>query len=205
MPNGLITALIVIVLLAIVVFVVVKVVGFISLLKEVRNSVKEMKEREQKYIAMSTEELAQLNDEELFEAVSARVDDAICTEDDIATEIESVNKEKRVFYSAYWYEAEVNNGGLCQYFTNSSRATAPYLSEALEIIGAIKHKEHFDKFIDDNNIDVNDLSMFECEDVDEFEEKTKIFDFDKFDEKFYEIGSIEEYLVKYARENIDKF
>ena len=205
MKKGLITALIVIVLLAIVVFVVVKVAGFISLLKEVRNSVKEMKEREQRYIAMSIEELAQLNDEELFSAISARVDDAISTEDDNTVAIESADKEKRVFYSAYWYEAEVNNGGLCQYFTNSSRATAPYLSETLEIIGAIKHKEHFDKFIDDNNIDVNDLSMFECEGVDEFEEKTKIFDFDEFDSKFYEMGSIEEYLVKYARENIDKF
>ena len=205
MPNGLITALIVIVLLAIVVFVVMKVVGFISLLKEVRNSVKEMKEREQKYIAMSTEELSALNDEELFSAISDRVDDEIYYSDDVESALANANKQKQIFYTAYWYEAEVNNGGLCQYFANSSRATAPYLSEALEIIGAIKHKEHFDKFIDDNNIDVNDLSMFECEDVDEFEEKTKIFDFDKFDEKFYELGSIEEYLVKYARENIDKF
>ena len=196
MKKGLIIATVIVV-------VVLIFVGLLAL--KTFSIIGNFKSQMKKHTQMSIEELSALNDEELFSAISDRVDDEIYYSDDVESALANANKQKQIFYTAYWYEAEVNNGGLCQYFTNSSRATAPYLSEALEIIGAIKHKEHFDKFIDDNNIDVNDLSMFEREDVDEFEEKTKIFDFDKFDEKFYELGSIEEYLVKYARENIDKF
>ncbi len=37
---------------------------------------------------------------------------------------------------------EVNNGGLCQFFVNSSREFAPDLSAALDAIGALEHKKY---------------------------------------------------------------
>ncbi|KAA6456923.1 DUF4375 domain-containing protein [Acidobacteria bacterium AB60] len=43
---------------------------------------------------------------------------------------------QRVFSSVWALEAEVNNGGLSQYFFNSSRFTAPFVIEALVTIGA---------------------------------------------------------------------
>ena len=45
---------------------------------------------------------------------------------------------QKVFSSIWALESEVNNGGFSQYFFNDSCATAPFVSEALEIIGAPK-------------------------------------------------------------------
>jgi prepilin signal peptidase PulO-like enzyme (type II secretory pathway) len=47
-----------------------------------------------------------------------------------------LTKEQILAYSLYMFEMEVNNGGLCQFFVNSSRECAPFISEALEAIGA---------------------------------------------------------------------
>src|SRR5579862_7273844 len=43
---------------------------------------------------------------------------------------------QKVFSSVWAVESEVNNGGFSQYFTNSSAETAPFVAEALNIIGA---------------------------------------------------------------------
>ena len=87
--------------------------------------------------------------------------------------------------------------------------TAPYLSEALEIIGAKEQKALFDKFVKDNDIDVNDLSMFETDDVDEYIEKTELLDFDSFDNSYYKLdennSNVYDLLKVYARENVEKF
>jgi hypothetical protein len=45
---------------------------------------------------------------------------------------------QKVFSSIWAVESEVNNGGFSQYFLNDSCETAPFVSEALEIIGAPK-------------------------------------------------------------------
>ena len=101
-------------------------------------------------------------------------------------------------------EAEVNNGGLCQFFVNSSSECAPYTSKALEVVGAISIKDLFDDFITTNNIDVNDLSSFKISSVDDFEEQTQRYDFDSFDEKFYEETSLHQQIIEYSRKNIDE-
>jgi hypothetical protein len=43
---------------------------------------------------------------------------------------------QKVFSSIWAVESEVNNGGFSQYFQNSSAETAPFVVEALSIIGA---------------------------------------------------------------------
>lgn len=43
---------------------------------------------------------------------------------------------QRVFSSIWSVESEVNNGGFAEYFRNSGTETAPFVVEALEIIGA---------------------------------------------------------------------
>ena len=99
--------------------------------------------------------------------------------------------------------SEVNNGGLCQFFVNSSRAFAPFVSESLFAVGADKTKELFDNFISENNIDLKDLNSFIITDLSEFAEQNQRYPFDDFDNKYYEIGEINHLLIKYARENID--
>lgn len=61
----------------------------------------------------------------------------------------------------------------------------------------------FDNFIEDNGIDVNDLTSFEISDIDEYEAQTQRFDFDSFDDKFYEDENFHQLIIDYARKNID--
>ena len=56
-----------------------------------------------------------------------------------------------------------------------------------------------------NKIDLTDLSYFDIDEVDEFEEKTQAYPFDEYDDAFYNMEPIETYLKKYIREHITDF
>lgn len=114
--------------------------------------------------------------------------------------------EQLVVISTMTYYDEMMNGGLCQFFTNSSRVFAPILSTNLEKINAAKHKIHFDKFIKKNKIDVKVLDSFDSDEVDEFIEQYDKFPFEEYDLEFYDIDSKSEDLCKliieYAKNNL---
>lgn len=152
-----------------------------------------------KFRAMGKEKLLALDDEVLYGAIACICDDAVY---DIKEA--DVTKEQKLFYSLTRFEAEVNNGGLCQFFVNSSGACAPYISEALDAIGAQRIKALYDAFIADNKIDVNDLSSFKINTVEEYEAQTQRFDYDSFDEAFYKDEEFHKRMIDYVRKNIDK-
>lgn len=173
--------------------------------KELKKSIEESKEKEILYLNMSNEDLASLSDDELFEAVLYRTEHRVDGFDEWEEGVNSLNNTQKIFYSINWLEVEVNNGGLCQFFVNSSRIVAPYISEYMSIIGANEHKELFDKFITDNSIDLSNLSSFVIDDVDEYEKQTERYSFDDYDDIFYEMKPLEVYLKKFAREHIEDF
>lgn len=175
--------------------------GIINFFKNVKKEINNIK-RQNAYIQMNTEEMAGLNDEELFQAVGVRIESKIHKKYTMEEGLTTLNEYEKAFYSTYYLETEVNNGGLCQYFVNSSRATAPYVSEGLTLIGAERHRKAFDDFVKHNNIDVTDLSSFIIKDVKEFEEQEKRYPFDEYDHAFYEMESIESYLIPFVRENL---
>ena len=55
-------------------------------------------------------------------------------------DISQLDDNEKVFFVLYIFNLEIQNGGLCQFFVNSSRAYATLISEYLEIIGALEHK-----------------------------------------------------------------
>ena len=55
---------------------------------------------------------------------------------------------------------ELQNGGLCQFFVNSSRSLAPYVDECLKMVGAEEHRKLFAEFVANNQIDLNNLDSF---------------------------------------------
>lgn len=63
--------------------------------------------------------------------------------------------------------------------------------------------EEFKKFVDENQINLNDLSSFVCYEIDEYQEKTKIYPFDDFDNFYYENAEVAELLITYIRNNIE--
>ncbi len=173
--------------------------------RELKKSIEESQEKDTLYLSMSNEDMACLSDDELFEAVLSRAEHKVDSFEEWEEGVNSLNNSQKIFYSINWLEVEVNNGGLCQFFVNSSRMVAPYISEYMGIIGADDHKNLFDNFIAENNIDLNNLSSFDIDDADEYEKQTERYPFDDYDDAFYGMEALEGYLKKFARENLKDF
>lgn len=115
---------------------------------------------------------------------------------------------KRIFYIVNYFDMEIQNGGLCQFFVNSSRLVAPYILECLIKINAVSYKELLETFIADNHISLDDLDSFIIDDVSQFEVQMSRYPFDEFDDSYYELYEkepLENLLMNYARQHIDDF
>ena len=121
--------------------------------------------KDAEYLRMSVDELRALSDEELFYAVMVRTERKVDGFEDWEEGVNSLNFQQKVFYSVNWLEIEVNNGGLCQFFVNSSRMVAPFVSEYMAVIGADEHKRLYDDFVQQNGIDLCELSSFDVDDL----------------------------------------
>lgn len=148
---------------------------------------------------MSKEKLLTLDDDDFFEAMMLR-----CMEPPNGIRNFSATHEQKTYYTLMNFLLEVENGGLCQFFVNTSGECAPYVSDSLEEVGELALKNRYDDFIADNQIDVNNLSFFQIEGRRDFEALANMYDFDSFDDAFYEDQTLYQTIIDYARENIDK-
>ena len=177
----------------------------ISLRKQFKDIFKEQMKKEAAYLQMSTSELAQLSDDELFSAIWARTENIVSSKEDLLEGFLSLNEKQRIFYAVYYLEMEVYNGGLCQFFVNSSRMVAPIVSEYMSIIGATEHKNLYDTFIEKHQIDTQDLSSFDCETVEVFQSQYERYPFDEYDDAFCELEPLQTYLTQFVKENIEAY
>ncbi|MBQ3082000.1 MAG: DUF4375 domain-containing protein [Clostridia bacterium] len=164
-----------------------------------------MKKKEALYMSMTHKELSSLSDDCFFEAIMYRTEHWVGLYEQWEEGVNSLNPYQKIFYSVNWLAAEVNNGGLCQFFVNSSRMVAPYVSEYMSAIGAMEHKKLFDKFVSDNNIDLNNLSSFDVDSFEEFNEQSERYPFDEYDDAFFNLTPLEEYLTQFAKEHLEHF
>lgn len=175
-------------------------------MKDSANEIKELAQQDEKYLKMSEEELCALDDGDLCYAISLRTWEKVSSAEDIEQEMSMLNKKEQIFYALDLLLMEVGNGGLCQFFGNSSSFVAPLISECLETIGAKYHKELYDSFVKDNDIDFGNLNKFTYESENQYSALYEQYPFDEFDEKFYgEIEAFEECLAKFIRNNISSF
>lgn len=161
-----------------------------------------------RYLAMTSDQLSALTDTELYEAIGYRAERAMKESFESGVDKGVATDEQIIFFSLNTFDMEIQNGGLCQFFVNSSRAFASTLSEALEVVGALPYKELYDRFIADNGIDLDDLDAFDIDDVNDYAEKTKLYPFDDFDDRYYELyqsDPLSAYLVKFVRDNLNDF
>lgn len=179
--------------------------GFIKQTIDFRKSFKEQAQRDSAYIQMSPDELYQLSDDELLNAVWIRTESVVSSKDDLLEGFNSLNEEQRIFYAVNYLEMEVNNGGLCQFFVNSSRMVAPIVSEYMGIIDATEHKKLYDTFIEKHQINLFDLSSFDCETVETFQSQYERYPFDEYDDAFYELEPLQNYLIPFVKKHIKKF
>lgn len=150
-------------------------------------------------------ELLTLSDEDLFEAVYFQNLDIAESAEDEEKELEQFTGPRRIVYILGLFDVEMQNGGLCQFFVNSSRAVAPYVSESLKCVGADEHMNLFQEFITTNHIDVSNLESFKVFSKRGYIKQTKRFDFDSFDDKYYELPPLQEKVVAYIKNNINEF
>ncbi len=177
---------------------------FFRLMKDAPKIKAAMEQQQAAYTAMTMAEFSALPDEELLYAALIRTEGKInyeAQEESFA----ALSQPQKVLYALNSLESEVNNGGLCQFFVNSSRLMAPYISEYLGIIGAEAHKQLFDHFIQVNGIDVRDLSSFRIQRMADFEKQAKRYPFDEYDDAFYALHSLEEPLKAYIKSNLSFF
>lgn len=161
-----------------------------------------------KMVKMSPEELLSLDDETLCNTLKIRLSWEFRWGKSRENYAEAHRGAKRVFYVVRQYDEEINNGGLCQYFINSSRLAAPYLVSSLHEIGAGKYAELLSDFLTANGIDVNDLSSFIVKDLSEFQEQNERYPFDAYDNAFYALYGEEpliNILMAYVRKHIEEF
>ena len=161
---------------------------------DIKNHEKKMNE----YKNMSAAELKELPDDALY--------DLLCETlyyDADSDEIDKYNPVQLTILTVMNFDAEIQNGGLCQFFVNSSRNYAPYVVESLGKIGADDSAKLYADFVRDNNIDVNDLSSFDIYDEEEFEKQEDRYPFDDFDDAYDENYEIEKLLLAYARNNLN--
>lgn len=178
---------------------------FLKTIVQASKVAKEYQKRQEQYLKLPSEALKSLSDSELFEAVLTRTEKKVCSFDKLMDGLHSLSDPEQVFYVTSYYEAEVNNGGLCQFFVNSSREVAPLLSECLDKISASEHRKLFDDFILTNRITLNDLSSFVIQDIKEYESQTKRYPFDDFDNAFFTLTPIQEILPSYIRMHLTDF
>ena len=168
-----------------------------------------LQNNKKRYLSMSGEQLASLSDTELYEAIMYRtehiVDAVLMAGGEWEDGVNAMNPSQKLVYSLNWLELEIQNGGIVQFFSNSSRMTAPFVSEYLSLVGAYEHQKLYDDFIVNNGIDLNDLSPFDIDDLSEFAALYEKYPSDAFDDAWYTLDSIEIYLVQYIREHLADF
>ena len=100
---------------------------------------------------------------------------------------------------------EIQNGGLCQFFVNSSRSLAPYVNACLKTVRAEAHNQLFAEFVANNQLDLHNLDSFKITDIEEYASQTERYDFDAFDNAYYELTPLQDYIVAYIKANITEF
>ena len=161
--------------------------------------------QEERYLQMDAYQLSVLKDDELLDAIWTRAEHVVSSQDNPAEGFSLLNTQQKIFYAVNYLEMEVNNGGLCQFFVNSSRIVAPLISEYLGVIGASQHKKLYDTFIEKHKINLADLSSFDSVTVEAFQSQYSRYPFEEYDDAFYELESLRDHLIPFAKKHIEKF
>ena len=151
------------------------------------------------------EDLLKLSDDKLFETVYLQLLELVESFEDEETALSQIRPVQRIVYILSIYDMEMQNGGLCQFFVNSSRALAPDVKPCLKTVGAEEHYRLFADFVTENRLCLQNLDSFEITDVEEYAAQMNRYDFESFDTAYYELEPLEAKIVAYIKTNIADF
>lgn len=149
--------------------------------------------------------LLKLPDSQMYESVYLQNLDIVDSYADEETALSQTDPVRRTLFILSIYDMEIQCGGLCQFFVNSSRTLAPHILACLETVGATEHMQLFSGFVTDNAIDLFNLDSFRVPDVLEYAAQTKRYDFEKFNDRYTQLTPLQTYMVRYIRANPESF
>ena len=126
----------------------------------------------------NADEILTMEDNEMYDALITRFMDA---------EPKALNQKQLTVAALITFDAEMMNGGLCQFFANDYSGYAQYISDALGEVGAIEMQEHYSSFVTQNEIDVTQMDSFRIVSVQDYLTQHARFPYQSFDNTFSEI------------------
>lgn len=175
-----------------------------SLMSEIKNMKEMTPEERERILSMSTEELSNLSDEDLLEAIDLRVDSKLLDSENVLDVFASLNEIQKAFAYVQSYDGDMVIS-IAYFFKGMNKVLAPYMSRALETLGAYDHKRLFDNFVRENGINLYDLSEFAVDGERQEKKLRKRYPIEQYDEEFSQLKNLDEYLVEYIRMNIKEF
>lgn len=164
-------------------------------------------QRMKNYLSVTAEELVCMPDIELFAVPWYQLTKKYgITKAKTLAELERFNKVQQIFWAVNIYEQK-SYGGILEFLTSEYNYVAPFLTEALNAIGATKHSKQLVGFMERNGIVASTLTDF-C--VGGLKRKVKSVKLDElrskygaaaFDIEYAKLEPIEKYLIPYIREN----
>ncbi len=156
--------------------------------------------------AIHGEDLLTLTNDEISFEVYRNLLDLADTFPSEADALSEMSPQQRTVYILNIYDMEMQNGGLCQFFVNSSRRLAPDLDACMETVGAEEHRQLLAEFVSKNNIDLQDLDSFNIFSIQDYTKQTERYDFDSYDNAYYmELPPLSDYIANYIKANITHF
>ncbi len=157
------------------------------------------------YREADIEELTKLDDHSLYEAIGSRILAKIDFNNYEAS-FSALNEFEQTFWVVYEFDAEVLNGGLCQYFGNNRGRDFNRIVDDLNKIGAEDYASLYSDFVKENKINVKEFSDGWDEN---WETRYNKYPYDKFDDAFGKIymeeKALDSYLAEYVRANSEYF
>lgn len=150
------------------------------------------------YTTVNPDEILTMEDLDMYDALIMRFMDA---------DPNTLNEKQLTVAALITFDAEMMNGGLCQFFVNDYNGYAQYVSDALGEVGAVEMQKHYSSFLSQNEIDVTQMDSFRIGSVQDYVKQFESFPYEEFDNTFSEIYGKEnlgDMLLSYVRLHEDE-
>lgn len=145
------------------------------------------------HTTLTAEEILALEDGEMYDALILRFMDVAPN---------TLNPGCLTVATLITFDAEMMNGGLCQFFVNDYNGYAQYIADALGEVGAVELQKHYSDFLSQNQIDVTQMESFRISGVQDYVKQLERFPYESFDHTFselYQKENLREILLAYVR------
>ena len=126
----------------------------------------------------NADEILTMEDHEMYDTLITRF---------MGAEPKALNQKQLTVAALITFDAEMMNGGLCQFFANDYSGYAQYISDALGEVGAIEMQEHYLSFVTQNEIDVTQMDSFRIVSIQDYLTQYARYPYQSFDNTFSEI------------------